>query len=152
MAFDRNDSADLQALKDEANNDPVNVGYAAVIDDTNALLALLNDPANNPGGETGVPALMAGELWEIIAGDSATATQFEFNISNLFAMVDTPDTDVSDFRDGVLGLGDNQVNTAINARTRPLSRGEVLFAGTEPNGNTEMVTISRDDWIAARNI
>lgn len=150
MAFNRSDSADLTALKNEVNNDPANVGYAAVLDDTSALLSLLNDPANNPGGETGVPPLLAKDLWKVIAEDSATATQFEFNISNLFAMVSSLDDDISDYRTTVKGLGDAQVNTGIDALTRPLSRAEVLFADTLANGNTEQVTISRDDWIAAR--
>ncbi len=48
MAFDRTDPADLLALKNEVNNDPEGLGYAAVVNVTADLLNLLNLPENNP--------------------------------------------------------------------------------------------------------
>jgi len=150
MAFDRSNPAHLLTLKTEVTTDILGIGYDPD-GPTQDILDKLNLPENNLGLETGVPPLSASELWEIIADDSATATQFEFNISNLFAMVDGPTTDISDYRAAVVGLGDTQINAAINSRTRPLSRAEVLFGGVEANGNAEFVTISREDWFAARD-
>ena len=148
--FDRNNPVDLLALQTEVNTDPLGMGYDPN-GGTQDLLNLLNNPSNNLGLETGVPPLNLGELWNIIASDSATATQFEFNIKNLFSMGNGPLTDVSDYRAAIVGLGDTQINAAIAARTRALSRGEVLFGGVLANGNYESVTITRDDWIAARD-
>lgn len=155
MAFDRTNPTDLAALKSEVNTDPIAMGYNAT-GPTDAILALLNDPLSNVGLETGTPPLTLGDFFDILARETATSTQFEFNAANIFAMAGSegPETDISDFRDAILngaGMGDNQVNAAINALSRRLSRGEVLFGGTDGNGTAEFVTITRDDWIAARD-
>lgn len=42
MAFDRTDPTDLAELKAEVENDPESLGYAAVVDQTTALLELIN--------------------------------------------------------------------------------------------------------------
>jgi len=43
MAFDKNDPTDLAELKAEVENDPESLGYAAVVDQTTALLELINE-------------------------------------------------------------------------------------------------------------
>ena len=148
MAFDRTDPADLAALKAEVENNP---GHYPTPGNTQTVLDALNIPAQARTAATGTPPLSIGELWDIVAADAATATQFEFNVSNLFAMSSGPDTDVSAYRAGVIGLGDNQVNIAINAMSRDLNMAEQLFGGVDANGSAEFVTISRDDWLTARD-
>lgn len=44
MSFDNTDATDLAELKSEVAVDPEALGYAAVVDETDALLSLLNDP------------------------------------------------------------------------------------------------------------
>ncbi len=61
--FDAANPADLAALKSEVNTDPISMGYAAVINQTQPLLKLLNEPENNVGSETiGVPYQASSRL------------------------------------------------------------------------------------------
>ena len=55
MAFDVNNPADLLALKNEVNLDPIGMGYDPT-GPTQPLLKLLNDPSENIGGDTAEPA------------------------------------------------------------------------------------------------
>ncbi len=62
MSFNRTNAdgtphADLASLKSEVGIDPENVGYAGVVTNTAELLALLNDPVNNPQvlDQVGIP-------------------------------------------------------------------------------------------------
>lgn len=149
--FDRTDPADLATLKAEVFDNPVH--YGDPFGPTQAILDKLNLSSLARTAATGTPPLTLGGLWDIIAADSATATQFEYVTGLLYSMssADGPSTDISEYRAGVIGLGDNQVNAAINALSRDLSQVEQLFGEVEANGNAEFVTVTRDDWFAARD-
>ena len=146
--FDRTDPADLLSLKTEVNTDPIAMGYAAAINSTAQLLKLLNDPANNVGGETTNVELTAEVLLDVIDTADFASNQvdqgerdwikmcFDYALSGI---------SIEKYRAKIQGIFqvNSQTNQNINNLTRPLSRGEVLFgAGT---------VISRDDWIAARD-
>jgi len=152
MAFDINDPANLLALKTEVNTDPAGVGYDPA-GNTDVLLGLLNNAASNPGAETGVPPLTLGNLWEAIVGAGSTATQFEFEMQLLYGMSNDngADTDVSRYRQIIRNEASVAVRNNIDAMSRDLSRAEVLFATLDANGTTEYVSITSDEWQAARD-
>ena len=150
MAFNPRSTADLTKLKNEIRQ----TRYTSLAND-DEVIEFLNDPKNNQGGETDRPPLTLGALWDVVAANSETTPRFEFNISNLFSMMmgrEGADTDISDRRALIIGLGNTQVNAALNALTRPLSRGEVLFPGTDSNGIRDRVVIRRIDLENARKI
>lgn len=62
MAFDNTDATDLAELKSEVDVDPTALGYAAVVAETDALLALINtpDPATLVSKPIIDPALVRG--------------------------------------------------------------------------------------------
>ena len=66
MSFDQSNPAHLLELKTEVETDPISMGYAAVADQTQPLLKLLNDPANNVGGETSTTLLTSEVLLQVI--------------------------------------------------------------------------------------
>jgi len=150
MAFDRTNPTDLATLKAEVFD---NAAHYPDPSDTQDVLDKLNTASLARTTDTGVPALTLGILWNIIADEGATATQFEYATGLLYSMAaqEGPVTDISEFRAGVIALGDIQVNNAINALTRDLTMGEQLFAVLDANGSTEVVLISREDWFAARD-
>ena len=147
MPFDRNDSADLAALQSEITGDPAAMGYTAVVDNTSRLLKLLNDPANNTGGETTGQELTAALLLSVIDTSDFASNQVDQGERDWLKMVfeyALQGQDIEPFRAKITGIFQNNstTNQAIAALTRPLSRAEVLFgAGT---------AITRTDWIAAR--
>jgi len=51
MSFDKTNAADVAALKAELDIDPLAMGYATFIDQSHPTLNLLNNPAENLGGE-----------------------------------------------------------------------------------------------------
>lgn len=146
MAYDRNDPADLAALKAEAETDPISMGYD-ITGPTQQLLKQFNDPALNVGGD------VAARLFDVSAMlDALDPTEF-----------DAPQTEAgaAQYTHILVELGaydsieqykpkwrnmfaaNSATIVALDAQTSPLSRGEVLFgAGTN---------ISRDDWFAARD-
>jgi hypothetical protein len=77
MAFDRTNPADLLALKNEVNTDPLGMGYLSS-GNTQKLLDLLNDGDKNLGGETTAgditPAILVNDL--IAPGDLEPLGQF----------------------------------------------------------------------------
>ncbi|NNF66355.1 MAG: hypothetical protein HKM98_02485 [Gammaproteobacteria bacterium] len=133
------------------NLDPIGMGYAAVINNTSALLDLLNDPANNTevpapdGADFITPKSLLKALYPVNIN-----SQDQFKLQQIFESASFIDEDVSDFRADLVALG-GQVATAVNGIVRLLSRAEALFAGLDANGSTESVVISRDDWFAARD-
>jgi len=151
MGFDRTNSTDLAALKSEVNTDPIAMGYNPT-GATQQLLNLLNDPANNTGGETTSAPLTARVLWEIAADNPDDLTphgQFSEGdalvFQGLWEISIDPDADISWARMRVLNLfpANDGLRTDLEALVRALSRAEVLFG--------EGTVISRDDWIAARD-
>lgn len=144
--FDKTNPAHLLALKNEVNDDPISMGYAAVIDQTQPLLKLLNDPTNNVGDETAQTELTPETLL-----DALDVAEYGGNqIGNTRGFIDTllrknEGTNLEPWRAKLeAALPTNgATRTALAAQTRPLSRAEVLFdAGT---------TISKTDWFAARD-
>lgn len=148
MAFDRTDSADLLALKNEVNNDPISMGYAAVIGSTTQLLKLLNDPVNNVGNETTNQTLTPRILLkEMVVADFDSNSVTDGERRYLEAFFNRPDLDesIEEFRAKIRDAFKTNSTTVANidALIRTLSRAEVLFG--------EGTVISRDDWLAARN-
>lgn len=146
MAFDRDNTADLLALKTEVNSDPLNMVYD--VNDTAGVLELLNNPSKNQVQQTGVARLTAELLLNAVF-DENLSTGDQFKVQLLFESSSSLTDDLSQFRDKVKTLS-TQLATAIDLIVRPLSRAEVLFSGLDANGSNELVIISRDDWIAAR--
>ena len=153
MAFDRNNPADVLALKTEVDTDPALMGYTPADGDTGKLLDLLNLPANNVGNETGVAPLLGKDLMKMIFTDNISGPN-QFNIELMYNLcaADGKDCDMSEFRAAVVALGDAGLNAQITAHIRPLSRAEVLFSNLDADGTHEFVTISNKDWFAARDL
>ncbi len=153
MPFDRTNPADLQALQTEVNTDPIGMGYAAVIEQTTLLLKLLNDPANNVGGETAQAILSPRLILDVISPDDLTPSG-QFSQGELewvkmlvhYGLIEgDPDANLEQFRAKFTNVFPANSTTRIDlvSRTAPLSRAEVLFGqGTE---------LTREDWFAARD-
>lgn len=149
MAFDRNDPADLLALKTEVNTDPIAMGYNPT-GSTPQLLSLLNEGANNVGGETTGETFTHRLIIEVTEPDDLTVGgQFSQGdletVKSIMALSGTQDPDISwaETRWRQAHVGNNTTLANIDARIRTLSRAEVLFG--------EGTFISRDDWFAARD-
>lgn len=146
MAFDRNDQADLLALQNEVNADPIGMGYAAVITQTNNLLRLLNDPDNNVNGDTGVREFTVDAMLDALdpteldnAQTNANAADYTHMLLN-FGAEKPIAAYKTKWRD--MFAGNSATVTALDAQTKALSRAEVLF-GVD-------TLLTRDDWAAAR--
>ena len=145
MAFDINNPADLLAL----TNEGLLPQYVALNGETQAILNLLNDPANNDTPDNGVDKLTAEALLDVIF-DVAISSQDQFKIQLLFEGTDGLGGDLSRFRAKLSALSTSIAN-AIATIVRPLNRAEVLFGGLDEVGTYENVKISKTQWIAARN-
>jgi hypothetical protein len=149
MAFDRNDPAQLQQLSDEVRLDPIGMGYAAQLTNTAQLLKLLNDPANNVGGETAqrdftVDALLdALEPSDLSAGPTVAGAGDW--VSYLVAWGSAGNS-IASYRTKFRTIFNVNSTTvqALDAQTKPLSRAEVLWG--------EGTVITRQDWGAASNL
>jgi hypothetical protein len=147
MAFDRNDSADLLALKNEINLDPIGMGYVSVIDSTNLLLKLINNSANNVGGETVAKRLTPELLLDVLVVDDFAGNQVtdgERRFLEVFLNKERTE-DIEKYREKIRQTFKTNSATvvALDALVRPLSRAEVLFG--------ENTVIFREDWVAARD-
>lgn len=152
MAFDRTNSADLTALKDEVANDPISMGYQPV-ENTNDLLNLLNGPDNNVGGETSTERDFSGhDLLEICAANESeylaviTSDLRSAFVQSIFAI--GPEPVPARFKNEIMGLfsiaNAPTIRAAIIAETTGLmSRAEVLFG--------DDTHITKRDWAAARD-
>lgn len=149
MAFDRNNTADLIALRDEELNDPINMGYLAVDGITNETLSLFNQSANNVGLETGEDFLNSETFLKILFAENINS-QDQFKLQLLFIASNGLSDDVSSFKSSISALSIS-LSDEITANTRLLSRAEVLFGVVDSNGSMEKVVISKQDWIAARD-
>ena len=148
MGFNRSDSADLLTLKNEVSVDPISMGYAAIVDQTNKLLKLLNDPANNVGAETVNTELTPEILLDTLDTTELGSNQVSAGERDWLQMVfqyGLRGADIEKYRTKIKAIfqSNSTTNANIDALIRTLSRVEVLF---DPK-----TTISRDDWIAARN-
>lgn len=149
MAFDRNNTAHLVALRDEESLDPIGMGYAATGGNTQQTLDLFNLSSNNVGLEIDPAALLADDLIGIMF-DIAVNSQDQFVIQSLLEITSSEITDISRFRAQLSNLSVGFA-TAITNHTRQLSRMDVLFGIVDSNGVHETVIISKDDWFAARD-
>jgi len=149
MAFDKNNPADLAALKSEVESDPISMGYAAVVDtNINQLIRLINDPDDNVGGETVNTELTAEILLDVIdTGDFASnqVDQGERDWIKMCFDYALQGTSIEKYRAKIKGIfqANSQTNNNIDALFRALSRAEVLFGAG--------ATISKADWLAARD-
>ncbi len=85
MSFDRNNPADVLALNTEVFTDPAGMGYTPADGDTGKLLDLLNLPANNVGGQTGVAPLRGKDLMLMIFQENISGPN-QFNIDLMFQL------------------------------------------------------------------
>jgi hypothetical protein len=150
MAFDRNDPADLAALKSEVETDPIGMGYAAQLSNTAQLLKLLNEPANNVGGETGNRVFDYAALLDALDPNELDAQQTEGGAGDyivaLMALSGAGRVqDLEPWKQKFRGMfsANGATVTALDAQTSPLSRAEVLFG--------QGTIITREDWFAARD-
>jgi hypothetical protein len=170
MAFDRNNPDDLLALKNEVNLDPLGAGYAAVIDDTQALLALLNNtqPGTITMDKLRISAAEVRSLTTFNGYDTLSIDEQEwlrwktgsnsFDEENLAVTVDLklqltgkplisdprnppPDTPNSSF--WAASQRAEMVPLMLALVEIPASRAQELF-GVDTN-------ITTSDWVAARN-
>jgi len=142
MAFDRTDPTDLAALKAEVNTDPISMGYDPS-GATSQLLKLLNDPANNVGGETSARVFDVSALLDALDPADLDAQQTNAHAAQwINTIVQNGDTEPykNKFRD--LFAANSATVTALDAQVSALSRGEVLFG--------QATNITREDWFAAR--
>jgi len=147
MAFDRSNSADLLALKNEVNGDPLGAGY--LTQGTQGILDLLNNPANNLAPETGADSMTAEKLLKVIYPE-AVNSQDQFKLQLLFEATGNLGSDLSLFKNEVSALSP-ALAAAVAGIIRDLSRAEVLFSIDDDNGVREKVYISRDDYLTARD-
>ena len=142
MAFDRTNPADLAALKTEVNTDPITMGYDPT-GSTAQLLKLLNDPAENLGGETAARVFDISALLDALDPADLDAQQTNAHAAQwINTIVQNGDTEPykNKFRD--LFAANSATVTALDAQVSALSRGEVLFG--------QATNITREDWFAAR--
>ena len=149
MAFDRTDPADLLALKTEVNTDPVSMGYGAT-GNTQALLKLLNDSSLNqtpPPGNTISRTFDASALMDALDPndyDSPQAGTKAAEYSHMLIELGAY-SDISAYKTKWRSqfAGNSATVTALDAQETNLSRAESLFG--------QGTSISRDDWIVARD-
>lgn len=145
MAFDRGNPADLAALKSEVELDPITMGYDAL--NPNQLVRLLNDPADNVGGETTAETLNVARLLDVVDMadfDAPQVTDGERRFIESFLNRDFNE-DIDRWKAKIQSAFQSNSGTsdAIDALVRPLSRGEVLFG--------DGTVLTREDWYAARD-
>ncbi len=145
MAFDRTDAAQVAQLKSEIVTDPLSMGYD--IDAANAGLKLINDPANNLGGETTAEMLTVSMLLDVMDigdFDSNQVSDGERRFIESFINRDL-NQDIDRWKAKIQAAfkANSTTSDAIDALVRPLSRAEVLFGN-----DTSLV---KEDWFAARD-
>ena len=148
MAFNRTDAADLLALKNEVLLDPTGRGYD-VHANVNDLTDLLNDPDNNLTPATGADKLTPRNVLKALMPVSISS-QDQFKIQLMYEGSSGFNDDISVFREDIIPLSP-PIGNAIESIVRALSRAEILFAVIDANGTREPVTISQQDWFAARD-
>lgn len=159
MSFDRNDPTDLLELRAEVNNDPLNLGYAAVVDQTQALLDLLNGKEHSPTFIVSKPkisaaAIRGATLFQAYNGIPLSDTQGwlrwmtgsgGFDEESVLVTADLRTQLTGPDAASIWAAPDRTVMNQImlDLIDVPGSRAEVLWDyGT---------VITRDDWIAARD-
>lgn len=149
MAFNRNNQADLTALKNEVINDPAALGYAAVADVTASLLAKLNDNTLTGGATVNrdIDVITVTDVAGIIdSGEYDALSAYNKEWVKAFIQQGNNAT-VKDYKDKFLELFPVATSTtgaaANGLRSKAASRAEILFGAD--------TVITRYDWIAARD-
>ncbi len=134
MAFDSTNPNHLLVMKNEFANDPENLGYQAVIGSTTLIRKLLNDPANNPGGETAQVTLTSETLIQALDVTEYGSNQMGNNRGFIDTIIafgtsrgGTPD--LEQFRakiEGAFPAGNSATRDALTAQQRALSRAEAM--------------------------
>ena len=148
MAFNPELSADLLALKTRVMTDPDSVGYGAVLNDTAALLDLLNNPTKNTTGgtvDTPVEALDILDLAAVIVpSEYALLSDFDKEWVKMF--INRPvDERLKPYQAKIQSVfaGTATLTAMLALRTRPSSQAEDEFGvGT---------VITRKHLVAARH-
>ena len=137
--FDKTKPADLQALKDEVEIDPINMVYSALPEtDVKKLLNALNSPTDNVGGESEGKTFsqqVVLDTWEPKGNLNETTPWIQSLIAS--------SGDITHLEARYRANCGSLSTTALDAEIIQLSRAEVLFG--------QGTIISKDDWIAARD-
>lgn len=157
MGFDNTDATDLAELKSEVAADPTALGYAAVVAETDKLLALINDPNDQtllekPGIDpASVRSQTTYEAYNDLSIDEQewirwmTGANAAANGSSLKVTTDLKARLTGPGNESIWSAATrDEMNAAMLAIIDvPASRAEILWGfGT---------TISRADWFAARD-
>jgi hypothetical protein len=161
MSFDVNNPADVQALNTEVYTDPIGMGYAAVINSTADLLALLNEVESNV-----VPTKV--NYPEILSDDVRAATTY-VAFDNLL----TPEQDWLRWMTGFSADGIPNMPATAELKQKlagvPTATGSIWATADRTEMNAAMLAlfqrdgsraevlfgfgtvITANDWFAARN-
>lgn len=148
VSFDRSNPAHLAALKAEIATDPAGMGYVPS-GGTVELLAKLNNPALNVGGDTLLRPTEELDIPDIAAviNPSEYAALSAYDQQWVIMFINRPaDEMLRPYQAKFLslfGAGSVTRAAALALRTKDASRAEVLFGV-----NT---VIAREDWFAARD-
>ena len=148
MSFDRNDPADLLALKDEVNNDPLGLGYdpaggtSDILDLLNAKNYTVSKPTIDPSD---VKSSTTYAAYDGLAIDEQEWLRWMTDTDVLVVTTDLQTRLAGAGTTSIWGVADR--TEMVNAMTAlidvPGSRAEVLFGyGT---------VISDADWFAGRD-
>ncbi len=152
MAFDKNDPADLAALKSEEADDPIGMDYAGAGTNDRKILALFNEADKNvqdPVPTTGVTLTVEVLFDEMVAeefgGNQVDQGEMMWITAILNFLPVEPDKDIEKWKAKIIALLPNNSLTEenIDALLRDMSRAEVLF-GVD-------TFITQNDWVAARD-
>ena len=157
MAFDRTNPADLLALKTEVNTDPTGLGYAPDAG-TGGLLDLLN--GKNPATLVQKPKISSAAVRSAVTYDAYNTLAIDeqewlrwLTGSNGFEEENLPVS--ADLRLQLTGDG-TPTNSFWSAAQRTVMVAAMLAIMDVPGSRAEILwgfgtSISRDDWIAARD-
>ena len=137
MSFDRNDPADLATLKGLVP-DPT-LPTQQILDDLNAETATV-----------GIANMTASNLINAFMNDSTPLGINADIIKLMFEPASGYSDDLSRFRLQTRALS-TQIGNAVDSIVRFLTLAELSFSNLDGNGVNETVTISKSDWIAARD-
>jgi hypothetical protein len=140
VSFDRNNTADLQALYDERTINPLGMQYPA---NDNTFVSNINDPSKNVGGETVARQFDVEAMLDALDPNDLDAQQTVVGAdvyTSILASLGGVDIEAYKAKwRSMFAANSNTVN-ALDAQTTPISRARVLW--------DDVIVV--DDWIAAR--
>jgi hypothetical protein len=149
MSFDNTDPVQLALLKAEVNSDPIGMGYAAVVTQTQQLLKLLNDPDNNVNGDTASRVFDVAAMMDALNptdyGSQQTSLGTPDYVLTLVNIEGRESRDISIYKTKFRSMfaANSATVTALDAQLADLSRAEFIFG--------QGTVISRTDWTTARD-